>query len=87
MPHGYAFAVPAGLSLAAAPATPQPIVAMGRFAHEAVAVDPASGFIFETEDAGSGQGSGFYRFVPNSPRDPSAGGLLPSPSPTRQAAT
>lgn len=76
MPHGYAFAVPAGLSLATGPATPQPIVAMGRFAHEAVAVDPASGVIFETEDAGSGQGSGFYRFVPDNPRDPSAGGLL-----------
>jgi len=76
MAHGYAFAVPAGLALADAPATPQPIVAMGRFAHEAVAVDPASGIIFETEDAGSGQGSGFYRFLPNNPHDPSSGGKL-----------
>ena len=37
---------------------------MGRFSHEAVAVDPATGFVYETEDAGSN--SGFYRFRPNS---------------------
>jgi uncharacterized protein len=74
--HGYVYPVPAGLALAQAPATPQPVVAMGRFAHEAVAVDPASGTIFETEDAGSGQGSGFYRFLPNNPGDPYAGGTL-----------
>jgi secreted PhoX family phosphatase len=74
--HGYVYPVPAGLALAQAPATPQPVVAMGRFAHEAVAVDPASGIIFETEDAGSGQGSGFYRFLPNNPADPHAGGTL-----------
>ena len=75
-PHGYVYPVPAGLALAQGPATPQPVVAMGRFAHEAVAVDPASGIIFETEDAGSGQGSGFYRFLPNNPRNPYAGGTL-----------
>jgi secreted PhoX family phosphatase len=77
-PHGYVYPVPAGLALADAPHTPQPIVGMGRFAHEAVAVDPATGFIYETEDAGSGQGSGFYRFVPNNPADPAspAGGVL-----------
>ena len=74
--HGYVYPVPAGLALAQAPATPQPVVAMGRFAHEAVAVDPASGIIFETEDAGSGQGSGFYRFLPNNPANPYAGGTL-----------
>ena len=68
--------MPAGLSLEQAPATPPPVVAMGRFAHEAVAVDPASGTIFETEDAGSGQGSGFYRFLPNNPADPYAGGTF-----------
>jgi secreted PhoX family phosphatase len=75
-PHGYAYPVPAGLSLAQAPATPQPVVEMGRFAHEAVAVDPATGIIFETEDAGSRQGSGFYRFLPNNPLNPYAGGTL-----------
>ena len=87
--HGYVFPVPAGLALAQAPATPQPVLAMGRFAHEAVAVDPASGIIFETEDAGSGQGSGFYRFLPNNPGNPYAGGTLQilgvanPPNPTR----
>ena len=87
--HGYVYPVPASLALAQAPATPQPIVAMGRFAHEAVAVDPATGIIYETEDAGSGQGSGFYRFLPNESRNPSAGGTLQilgvadPPNPTR----
>ena len=75
-PHGYVYPVPAGLSLAQSPATPQPVVQMGRFAHEAVAVDPATGIIYETEDAGSAQGSGFYRFVPNNPSNPYAGGTL-----------
>jgi secreted PhoX family phosphatase len=36
---------------------------MGRFSHEAVAVDPASGIVYETEDAGLN--SGFYRFIPD----------------------
>jgi secreted PhoX family phosphatase len=34
---------------------------MGRFNHEAVAVDPGSGVVFETEDRGD---SLFYRFIP-----------------------
>lgn len=35
---------------------------MGRFSHEAVAVDPRTGIVYETEDNGSS--SGFYRFLP-----------------------
>jgi uncharacterized protein len=35
---------------------------MGRMSHEAVMVDPRTGYVYETEDAGSD--SGFYRFVP-----------------------
>ena len=31
---------------------PKPIKALGRFAHESVAVDPHTGVIYETEDAG-----------------------------------
>lgn len=61
--HGYIFEVP----LATAPGTPAqavPLKHLGRFAHEAVAVDPATGIIYETED--QGDGSGFYRFVPAS---------------------
>lgn len=59
--HGYVFEVP----IDTVPGTPTPPVALrhlGRFAHEAVAVDPATGIVYETED--QGDGSGFYRFVP-----------------------
>jgi hypothetical protein len=42
--------------------------------HEAVAVDPASGYVYETEDAGAA--SGFYRYVPARPGDLHAGGQL-----------
>ena len=45
-------------------AVPTPYKAMGRFSHEAVAVDPATGWVYETEDAGGT--SGFYRFRPTS---------------------
>jgi secreted PhoX family phosphatase len=38
---------------------------MGRFAHEAMAVDPATWIVYETEDNGST--SGFYRFLANTP--------------------
>ena len=57
-PHGYIFEVPID-----GPGDPTPIRDMGRFSHEAVAVDPATGFVYETEDAGSR--SGFYRYVPH----------------------
>jgi secreted PhoX family phosphatase len=39
------------------------IPSMGRFAHEAVAVDPDTWIVYETED--NGNNSGFYRFLPN----------------------
>lgn len=58
-PHGYVFEVPAS---ADGPVDPVPLKAMGRFVHEAVAVDPATGDVYETEDRGS---AGFYRFTPN----------------------
>lgn len=45
---------------------PFPLTDMGRFMHEAVAVDPATGVVYETEDAYSGAPLGsFYRFLPN----------------------
>jgi len=68
--HGYCFEVPAiaeGLELR------KPLVAMGRFNHEAIAVDPETGIVYETEDANP---SGFYRFIPNRPAVLSAGGRL-----------
>jgi secreted PhoX family phosphatase len=59
--HGYIFEVPIDTA-PGIPALPVPLKRLGRFAHEAVAVDPATGNVYETED--QGDGSGFYRFVP-----------------------
>ncbi len=53
--------------------TGQPLKAMGRFSHEACAVDPATGFVYETEDATPG---GFYKFEPNQYGNLAAGGKL-----------
>lgn len=54
--HGYLFEVPSrGRSSA------KPIKAAGRFAHEAVAVDPAGGALYLTED-NFNFASGFYRY-------------------------
>ena len=71
--HGYAFEVPLDRN---GPVLTLPIVAMGRFAHEAVATDPGSGTVYETEDGAAGRGSGFYRYLPNNPSDLGAGGRL-----------
>ena len=69
LPHGYIFEVPAdGLG------DPAPIRDMGRFSHEAVALDPATGYVYETEDAGNS--SGLYRFIPHTPGQLAAGGSL-----------
>ena len=79
-PHGYIFEVPAD---ATGPVDPVPLRAMGRFIHEAIAVDPDTGIVYETEDtwyvpraAGRRPGAGFYRFIPNEPGVLSAGGRL-----------
>ncbi|PSL05942.1 hypothetical protein CLV30_10394 [Haloactinopolyspora alba] len=69
-PHGYVFEVPAD---ADGPVDPVPYKAMGRFVHEAIAIDPDTGIVYQTEDRGS---SGFYRFVPNDRDDLGAGGRL-----------
>ena len=66
--HGYCFDVPA-----AGPAKPVPLVAMGCFRHEAIAVDPVTGHIYETEHSTPG---GFYRFIPSSVGRPGLGGKL-----------
>ena len=77
VPHGYVFEVPAS---AAGPVAPVPLRAMGRFIHEAVAVDPATGIVYETEDTwyvpGRLPGAGFYRFLPDDREALSAGGRL-----------
>ena len=76
-PHGYIFEVPAS---ATGPVDPLPLRAMGRFEHEAAAVDPATGIVYETEDQDYEPdevvGSGFYRFIPNQVGVLSAGGRL-----------
>jgi secreted PhoX family phosphatase len=53
-----------------------PIVAAGRFSHEAVAVDQCTGIVYETEDPGSGLGAGFYRYTPDDRDDLTRGGAL-----------
>jgi secreted PhoX family phosphatase len=66
--HGYVFEVPAeGVSDAT------PLTGLGRFSHEAAAVDPTTGIVYLTEDRGD---SRFYRFVPNQPGRLAAGGRL-----------
>jgi secreted PhoX family phosphatase len=69
--HGYCFDVPASAN-GTVPAVPIPD--MGRFSHEALAVDPRTGIVYETED--NGNSSGFYRFLPNTPGVLHHGGRL-----------
>ena len=56
--HGYVFEVAADPTQTIA----EPIVGMGRFIHEAVAVDPATGIVYETED--NRNIAAFFRYVP-----------------------
>jgi secreted PhoX family phosphatase len=44
-----------------------PLTAMGRFQHEAIAIDPRNGVVYETEDAFEKPFGLFYRFLPNKP--------------------
>ncbi|AGH44424.1 alkaline phosphatase PhoX [Paraglaciecola psychrophila] len=68
--HGYVFEVPANTaSLVKA----KPILEMGRFNHEAAAVDPHTNIIYLTEDRND---SLLYRFIPKTPNDSYAGGHL-----------
>jgi secreted PhoX family phosphatase len=53
--HGWNFEVDAQKG------DPRPIFDMGRFSHEALMVDPATGYVYETEDSND---CGFYKFVP-----------------------
>lgn len=67
--HGFVFEVPAP---SLGPASAVPITDMGCMRHEAAAVDPRTGIVYETEDASDV--SGFYRFLPND-RTPRVGAL------------
>jgi uncharacterized protein len=67
--HGYNFEVhrdARGLT------EPVALKAMGRMSHEAVAVDPRSGIVYETEDRGD---SLLYRFIPERKGDLTSGRL------------
>ena len=68
--HGYCFEVPASANK---PITPVPLKAMGRFHHEAIAIDPRSGIVYLTEDRPA---AGFYRFIPNKRGHLQGGGRL-----------
>ena len=68
--HGFCFEVPAR---AAGLVEPVPLVAMGRFNHEALAVDPRTGIVYLTEDRPDGL---FYRFLPDAPGELARGGRL-----------
>lgn len=68
--HGYVFEVPATARVAV---DPRPLRGMGRFMHEAAAVDPRSGVVYLSEDR---PGSLLYRFIPNEPGKLDRGGQL-----------
>ncbi|MBK1875381.1 alkaline phosphatase PhoX [Pelagicoccus mobilis] len=69
--HGYCFEVPATANMGLA--IPVPIKGMGRFNHEAIAVDPESGIVYLTEDRWDGL---LYRYIPNEPGKLLNGGKL-----------
>ncbi len=69
--HGYVFEVPASVDPQVF--DPEPILDMGRFNHEAVAVDPKSGVVYQTEDQSDGL---LYRYIPNTPGKMLDGGKL-----------
>ena len=68
--HGWVFEVPAS---ARGLVDAVPLTAMGRFNHEAAAVDPASGIVYMTEDRDD---SVLYRFLPKVPGKLAEGGRL-----------
>lgn len=68
--HGWTFEIPA---TATGLVEPAPLRAMGRFNHEAACVDPATGFVYQTEDRNDGV---LYRFLPATPGKLADGGRL-----------
>ncbi len=68
--HGFVFEVSASST---GLVDPKPILGMGRFNHEAVAVDPDTHIVYQTEDRSDGL---IYRYVPFDKNDLHAGGDL-----------
>jgi len=69
--HGYCFEVLPSEDINVS--KPKPIEGMGRFMHEAIAVDPNTGIVYLTEDQGDGL---IYRFIPNVKEQLHKGGKL-----------
>ena len=67
--HGYNFEVP----ITGKVVEPIPLKAMGRFRHEAIEIDPSTGYVYQTEDRSDGC---FYRFRPQENGNLTAGGTL-----------
>lgn len=84
-PHGYVFEVDPHDP--AANRAPQPVRALGRFAHEAVAVDPDADVVYLTEDAVEPNGSLYRWTAPDGARPLGRGSLraLPADAGTLQA--
>jgi secreted PhoX family phosphatase len=68
--HGWVFEVPA---LADGLVAPVPLKGLGRFNHEAAAIDPRTSTVYLTEDRND---SLFYRFLPKTPGRLNEGGTL-----------
>ncbi len=68
--HGWVFEVPADETTLR---KRQPLKDLGRFNHEAAAVDPRTGIVYMTEDRPN---SLFYRFIPNQYGELDKGGTL-----------
>jgi secreted PhoX family phosphatase len=72
--HGYVFEVDPTGQVANVGKSPTPLMYLGRFAHEAVAVDPGTYAIYETEDA-TGPNGLYFRWLPPKGFDGGKGAL------------
>jgi secreted PhoX family phosphatase len=72
--HGYVFEVDPTSQAANVGRAPIPLKFLGRYAHEAAAVDPATGAIYLTEDA-SGPNGLYFRWTPPAGFTPGKGAL------------
>lgn len=68
--HGYCFEIPVN---AKGLVDPKPLKAMGRFNHEAIAIDPRTGYVYLTEDRPDGL---LYRYLPKNRTKLAEGGQL-----------
>lgn len=74
MDHGFVFEVDPTSRAANVGKSPVPLRFLGRYSHEAVAVDPETSVIYLTEDASNPNGL-YFRWVPPSPFEPGMNAL------------